>query len=213
MGDQIKVLTLHQPYASLIALEVKRWETRSRPAPKALIGERIAIHAAARQPYNPNVDYDPDDPAMRVGDFLLDWGYDDNHHVAISGSGLDFYGFLLREDMEFGGRRWHPLPLGAIVCTARLAASLPMVEDPDDVPDPIALVEVGPSRLLLWPEGAVEDGDEIDISDQRAFGDWRPGRWAWLLEDVVPVEPYPFRGGQGWSKQIDAALLAPERTS
>ena len=44
----MKAITLHQPYASLIAAGVKRIETRSWTAPAALIGERIAIHAGKR---------------------------------------------------------------------------------------------------------------------------------------------------------------------
>ena len=41
----MKALTLHQPWASLIACGAKRIETRSWPPPKSLIGKRIAIHA------------------------------------------------------------------------------------------------------------------------------------------------------------------------
>ncbi len=46
----MKAITLWQPWASLIAAEVKRFETRSWAPPEALIGERVAIHAAARRP-------------------------------------------------------------------------------------------------------------------------------------------------------------------
>ena len=44
----MKALTLHQPWASLIAYGVKAIETRSWAPPKALLGERIAIHAGRR---------------------------------------------------------------------------------------------------------------------------------------------------------------------
>lgn len=44
----LPALTLWQPWASLIAIGVKRYETRSWPAPERLIGQRIAIHAAKR---------------------------------------------------------------------------------------------------------------------------------------------------------------------
>lgn len=44
----MKAITLHQPWASLIAEGHKTIETRSWAPPKALIGERIAIHAAQR---------------------------------------------------------------------------------------------------------------------------------------------------------------------
>lgn len=44
----MKAISLHQPWASLIMLGAKRVETRSWQPPAALIGERIAIHAAKR---------------------------------------------------------------------------------------------------------------------------------------------------------------------
>ena len=49
-------ITLHQPWASLIALGVKTVETRSWPAPALLVGQTIAIHAGkrvVRQPGGP----------------------------------------------------------------------------------------------------------------------------------------------------------------
>ena len=46
----MRAVTLHQPWASLIALGHKTTETRSWPAPKTLVGSRIAIHAAKRRP-------------------------------------------------------------------------------------------------------------------------------------------------------------------
>ncbi len=41
----MKALPLWQPWASLVAIEAKRIETRHWAAPRALIGQRIAIHA------------------------------------------------------------------------------------------------------------------------------------------------------------------------
>lgn len=43
-------LTLHQPWASLIALGYKTCETRSWKPPRHIIGERIAIHAGRFMP-------------------------------------------------------------------------------------------------------------------------------------------------------------------
>lgn len=60
MTDLIRCISLHQPWASLIFTKrhvaaedgvipmVKVHETRSWPAPASLIGEELAIHAAAR---------------------------------------------------------------------------------------------------------------------------------------------------------------------
>ena len=46
MTERMKALTLTQPWASLVACGAKRIETRSWAPPAALIGQRIAIHAA-----------------------------------------------------------------------------------------------------------------------------------------------------------------------
>ena len=46
----MKAITLHQPWASLIAERVKTIETRSWAPPASLIGQRIAIHAGKREP-------------------------------------------------------------------------------------------------------------------------------------------------------------------
>ena len=44
----MKVLTVWQPWSSLIAYGWKPYEFRSRPPPKTVVGKRIAIHAGAR---------------------------------------------------------------------------------------------------------------------------------------------------------------------
>jgi hypothetical protein len=45
----IPAITLWQPWASLIEIGAKRYETRSFTAPQRLLGQRIAIHAAKRE--------------------------------------------------------------------------------------------------------------------------------------------------------------------
>ena len=45
----MRALTLHQPWAQLMVWGLKNVETRSWPAPRNLIGERIAIHAGKRR--------------------------------------------------------------------------------------------------------------------------------------------------------------------
>ena len=46
----MRALTLHQPWAQLMVWGLKNIETRSWPAPRSLIGQRIAIHAGKRGP-------------------------------------------------------------------------------------------------------------------------------------------------------------------
>ena len=94
----MRALTLWQPWASLIAEGVKTIETRSWPAPKDLVGERFAIHAAAKMTREQR--------SIAYADPI--------------GRALNDVGIMLGGDCA-------ALPLGAVVATARLAACLPMV--------------------------------------------------------------------------------------
>ena len=46
----MKAITLHEPWATLIACGAKKIETRDWAPPRSVVGERIAIHAARREP-------------------------------------------------------------------------------------------------------------------------------------------------------------------
>ena len=48
--EVMRALTLDQPWVQLMAWGLKNIETRSWPAPRILIGQRIAIHAGKRKP-------------------------------------------------------------------------------------------------------------------------------------------------------------------
>ncbi len=49
-AGSIRAITLWQPYAELICRGIKDLETRSWAPPAAALGERLAIHAAKRDP-------------------------------------------------------------------------------------------------------------------------------------------------------------------
>lgn len=124
-------ITLWQPWACLIERGHKIYETRSKPPPKRLVGQRVAIHAAARKPRTKDVT--------------------DEEYEAIA----ECFGYCNYPEM---------LPLGVIVCTAIIAGAMPAQSVPRDL-----------------------------------FGDYTPGRWAWLLKDVRPIEPHiPAKGMQTW---------------
>jgi hypothetical protein len=76
------------------------------------------------------------------------------------------------------------LPRGAIVAVAMLA---------DCCTTPAAEV------AAQFGRGWVKGGIVSRVSAQeRAFGDYGPGRYAWLLSDVRPLRtPLPYRGSQG----------------
>lgn len=172
----MKAITLWQPWASLIALGVKTIETRSWGAPRSLIGQRIAIHAAKRPAKFPDMkrlilETDPDV-----------W----NRWFA---AGL----VSERGELDF-------LPYGAVVGTSMLVDCVRMVARDDDNDDDRPILVVGDRALTLWerhrPGWPYEIGS--NVTGQRPYGDFRPGRWAWLLGDSESFDnPIAATGRQG----------------
>lgn len=138
----LKVLTLSQPWASLVAIGAKRTETRSWATPYR---GPLAIHAAKGFPRWVQ-DLCHDEPFCTV---LADANLISAQTAALL------------------------LPLGAIIATCRLTACLPTTE--------------ARTRLSRGYPPYEED-----------FGDFSPGRWAWLLEDVEALPtPIPAKGALG----------------
>jgi len=119
----MKAITLWQPWATLLAIGVKPFETRSWPT---RYRGPIAIHAGKTR------------------------------------EGLDLCRGLpeIEEALARAGYTLDTLPLGVIVCTARLVACRPT--------EPIV-------------------ADHLDD----AFGDYGPGRFAWHLQAIQPLDPPP----------------------
>lgn len=213
----LPAISLHQPWATLCATRatwpddllfgvvpqsgvprcpmVKRFETRSRPCPPKYIGQRVAIHAALRE----SEQWD------EFGDYrVMRLDCDDKRHRWVlepieDGEGVGLHACI-------------PLPLGAVVATAVVTASLPIVQflsqHPGHRPDPSWRPDDGTGRPpypLVGLNSNAErlthhhGGEAVDITDQLPYGDYRPGRWAWALADVEPVDPpVPAKGRQGW---------------
>jgi hypothetical protein len=55
-GEPMKALSLHQPWASFIAIGIKPFETRSWPPPRWMINKRLAIQAS-KKPVGANVEW------------------------------------------------------------------------------------------------------------------------------------------------------------
>lgn len=140
--ETVPVITLWQPWASLIFTGDKKHETRGFKFPAKYAGQTVAIHAAKK-----------DAPRLPLGLALLcvqNWGH-----------------FFRRE-----------LPMGAVLGTVTLVEAIPT------------------------------DGADPGVVD-RICGDWSPGRFAWLLDDVHALPaPIPAKGKQGWWKIASAALRA-----
>jgi activating signal cointegrator 1 len=73
----------------------------------------------------------------------------------------------------------------------------------DHVPDPAALplgAVIATCTLVRASQITAEKAAELARLNPRehAFGDYTPGRWAWVLGDVEQLlAPVPFRGSQG----------------
>lgn len=192
----MKALTIRQPWASLIGLGVKTIETRSWTT---RYRGPLAIHAGKRPP-EPDLRLGPGGPVV-AEEWLVD------------GDGPEAPRLL-----DLCNELAHPLPLGAIVATATLADVVPMVAEGDLVEHSARRKDQGPviavSRTgkhvtgLTWVNtispGRYVDKDwtERKIEPNRPYGDFAPGRYAWLLDDIQLCDPIPAKGKQGlWTWQ------------
>lgn len=166
----MKAITVRQPWAQLIAIGVKTIETRSWPTKHRGV---IAIHAGK----------------------------------------ADYTSYLQGDDVRCNGIQWDPswpgplfLPRGMVVATANLIDCIPMESLDADAPMPddrslecghVLYILPGGDRLLTTDRFVAPTVD-IDVSDQIPYGHFEQGRWAWLLDDIKPLdEPVPARGMQG----------------
>lgn len=173
----MKAISLWQPWASLIACGAKPYETRHWAPPRELIGQVIAIHAAKKI----------DRAAAEFATDLMygqhkDGGFELADKLAATMKGVP------DEMMGRFGRAI--MPVGCIVCIARLDGAFQLGERAEDTAVPAARV-VRRITSRQMPECFTVRYDD--------FGDYAPGRWAWLLRDVKPlIPPPPAKGAQGF---------------
>lgn len=192
----MKVLTLHQPWASLIALGVKTIETRSWTT--SYRGP-LAIHAGASfQGIDDELECEEAGwRAAQIGGYQASYCYRSSDEgvrgqtmlVSTPGAVVEPSVSIAIED------EYRVMPLGAIVATCTLVDVVPMVGTNDiDMNGPYLRVDDEHLWLAVDPTSGFVDR-------QRPYGDFTPGRFAWLLADVVPVDPpVPFKGGQGLTR-------------
>lgn len=160
----MKALTLTQPWATLVAIGVKKIETRSWAT--TYCGP-LAIHAAKKFP-------------------------EDAQHLCFQVPFRQFlverYSFMARGEIYFGK---HEFPLGCVVATCELV-------------DCIKIERFGPSYSFkhvqdetgMWHHTMTE-APIPPAEPELSFGNYTPGRYAWILSDVKPLpEPVPAKGAQ-----------------
>ena len=95
-------------------------------------------------------------------------------------------------------RNWgmDDLPLGAVVCTARLVAAHLTISQPGH--PGMSMVYVSRSKGLAVAADPDWQADYSGIPTD-PYGDYAAGRWAWRMLDVQVLDPpVPARGRQGW---------------
>lgn len=143
---QIRAITLHQPFASFIAIGLKRYETRSWPIRPIPGTGKIAIHAGKAK--------------LNLAVF----------------EGQD----ILRVTLERFGCICN-LPRGCVVAVAQVTSCERITEK--------LIRNIHPAERLV--------------------GHWKPGRWAWKLENVRKIGPYYCRGYQRiWKWICDSEYMS-----
>lgn len=111
------------------------------------------------------------------------------HELVYFSARWDFCAALEPLGVEMGGPRklWDVLPFGALVAVADLVDCRPT--------ESFTVAELDTKRYK-------NDEEPRNHSsawwDERGFGNYSPGRFGWVLEDVRPLkEPFQYQGRQG----------------
>lgn len=193
----MRALTIRQPLASLIALGVKTIETRGYGTP---CRGPLVIHAGKAKPTD-----------LDVGDWQVNpdgaGGWSVRHWPTAkkAGPGQNILATLFPAQLgkEYG---YHVLPLGAVVAVVDLVDVVPIV---DDWPlDTVAYVRREQRNVAEWWLYNDETGRCADVTGQEPYGDFTPGRYAWLLDNVRVIDPpIPAKGKLGpWRPDPDLRL-------
>lgn len=177
----MNTLTLHQPYASLVAVGAKSIETRTW---RTDYRGPLAIHAGAK--WTSQLCW-----LTQTEDIL----------AALDKAGIDI-------DTTHHRASYKPLPLGAVVASATLIDCVPMeaLRWSSDGPrnhrgETVVSVEHPWTHMLTARTGDLLE-EVIVHESQRPFGDFSPGRFAWLLGDVKPTtERCPWCAGAGGRRE------------
>jgi hypothetical protein len=191
-GTEMKALTIKQPGASLFALRVRWIETRSWSTRYRGL---LVIHAAR---VGASLEQAPEAWGALGATAGVD-AYEAWHNAA---AGESYFDPSLPQ--------W---PFGAVVATATLVDVVPMVAwSPltgpavwaahmipmagSDAPRMLLLRDAATAAEALASDGPIPA--DIDATDQLPYGDFRGGRWAWMLSDIkATTERCPACWGTG----------------
>ena len=207
MTEPVRALTLWQPWSSAVPLGLKTVETRGWSTKYRGV---LLITAAAT-----------DREWRRI------WDAGHRQVGTIEARMLDDLQRAFDARDDGGPELWGPddpdtLPLGAVVAVATLTDVVPIVGEDGDLTTadppciehrPTGAVNAGLWQWSAW--SAPDDEDDCrDITHELLWGDYTPGRFGWLLDDVRPLaEPVPCKGRQGlWTPDDDLLAAVQEQT-
>jgi len=213
----MKVLSLHQPWASLVMLGVKRFETRPGPPAGDMRPEGVrpgiggcrlnrgeTIGIASTQ----NTDAITADGLTEGGWAYTYMGADGEYQACwcfrSSDEGRRGMTMLTGPGIETMDEGWI-MPLGYLLGTVRVVDAYPMIDGElgwtgeSDTPQAGVVVDGLRDRLTLF-----EHDRELVIDDELPYGDWRHGRWALELADPTPTgDRCPQCRGDGGVRGVD----------
>ncbi|CQR74146.1 ASCH domain protein [Sporomusa ovata DSM 2662] len=98
------------------------------------------------------------------------------------------------DDLGYGNR--NDLPLGAVIAIVDLVDCYYIVHHPGTDIDIAKNINIG-AESMTEDKHDPDFGKYIVPTEQEfAFGDWTPGRYAWILENVHSIDPIPAKGRQ-----------------
>lgn len=172
----MKALSLHEPWASLVkegrkTIETRSWQTRYRGP--------LAIHASQTLK---SVEYlgwmeehqgEPE-PALEPFADRLTFAHSDRGLVTVAD---------------------HPFALGAVVATCELVDVVPIITNPAGAL-PVDRFVYCDGDWLQVHDGPLDSAPRYSDTEH-LYGDYREGRYAWLLDNITPIDPMPAKGRQG----------------
>lgn len=162
----MKAITILQPWASLIACGAKQIETRSWATKYR---GPIVIHAGKGRQYR---DLAFTEPFFSALNFPI--------------CGRDEKSITYENNLSYG----------AVIAIADLVDCYYIVYHPGTNIDIAKNIRVG-AESMTENKRDPDFGKYIVPTEQEiAFGDWTPGRYAWILDNVRKIEPVPARGKQ-----------------
>jgi len=168
----MKAITIWQPYASLVAIGAKKYETRSWATKYR---GPIAIHAAAKP----------------VCDTLNGLIMGKEKYTVIRNA-LD----AVPEVLSTG--HTGSLPCGCVIATAELVNCWRIVPNLGTGVDTARYIPICAESMTMDEHAPGYSDYFLPTEREMLFGDWAPGRYAWELANVQLLpEPIPAKGQQG----------------